>query len=179
MAPSNQKRIISELLSIYSKYSREEIEDAIDAIHTGKAFESIEQLALEFVRKAPKRDPLTSHRKRTRTSPTIALAKLISDLSASEIPHHRDVSTMLQAATHREILPTNAAIQKLASHIGYSTAKKTDRTTALLRLGQYLSQLDSESVSSILSLANDTRNRDSSLQRWTDIIVQRGTRDKD
>lgn len=179
MALPNQKKIISELLAIYSRYSREEIEDAIDAIHTGKAFEPIEQLALEFVRKAPNRDLLTTRREKARTSPAIALAKLISDLSASQIPHHRDVSTMLQAATRREVLPSNAAIQKLASHVGFSTAKKTDRATALLRLGRYLSQLDSESVSSILSLANDTRNRDSSLQRWTDIIVRRGTRDKD
>jgi hypothetical protein len=175
---SRQKKILLELLAIYRKYDASEIRSVLESLRTGEVFRDFESLSSEFgsifrQNLERLRPPRSELKKQSRPSSRATLAKMISDLLSSENPAHRELGEVLRSAQEQKILYPSAVLRSFLSNIGLAAPKQKDRTQTLTWLGQYLSNMRSEDVQSILRAAKDSANQESSLQRWTDIIVQK------
>jgi hypothetical protein len=176
---SRRDKVLADLLAIYTKYDASEIEDALNALRTGEAFRGIDQLGAEVTKAAPEdiahlRAHLLKHGKRKRSrTPRDRLRDLISELLSSENSNDREVGQMLQAAQNREVLFPSPLLQRFIAATGLPIPRGKDRTDALILLGQHLPKLPSEAIALALEMAKEARTEESSLQRWTDIIVQK------
>jgi hypothetical protein len=77
------------------------------------------------------------------------------------------------AASNRELLVSTSVLQKLFLTIGLPVTEHKDRLSMIYTLGKHLLKLRPEEIEPILHLSRDTGRQESSLQRWTDIIVQK------
>jgi hypothetical protein len=180
---SRQKKILSDLLNIYLKHDADEITAAFESLKSGDAFRRFVELGRE-ASKLPGSDlgkslnkRASSANKRVHPSKRASLDEFISTLLASNEKEHREIAATLKAARDRTILSSTSMLEKLFLTIGLPVPNRADRFSLIHTLGEHLLKLEPDKIEPILQLAKETGKKESSLQRWTNIIVQKGKAD--
>jgi hypothetical protein len=177
--PSQREKILTDLLNIYLKYSADDIAAALGSLQSGEAFSQFVELGRKasglpesHLEKSRNRRALPP-RKHVVRSRRALLDEFIATLLSSENKQHQEIASVLRSAIDREILNSTSMLQKLFHTIGIPVDRHKDRLAMVHILGDHLLKLQPEEIASIIQLAKDTGKQESSLQRWTDIIVHK------
>jgi hypothetical protein len=172
---SRQEKIIGDLLALFAKYDSAEIESAVQSLRTGEALRLVAELATEFA-KLPRDTPADTRSRtpanRARTARDF-LNHSIAEFLTSDNAVHRELGEVLEAARDGKILRSSAVMHNFIVSVGLHIPLKKDRASTLNALGKHISELSDEEIAKILPLAKDTGRQESSLQRWSDIIVHK------
>jgi hypothetical protein len=178
---SRQEKIVVDLLNIFLKYDANEIAEALQLLQSGEAFHQFVELGRETSKLSGNELPASlkrrvslPSRKRNNRSKRALLDEFIATLFSSENRLHKEIAAVLKAASKRETLASTSVLQKLFLSIGLPVSEHSDRLSMIYTLGKHLVKLQPEEIESIIQLSRDASKQESSLQRWTDIIVQKG-----
>jgi hypothetical protein len=169
--------LVKELLFLYAKYGPEAFQAAARELRGGRPADLIAE-AVENLPEAAGRDGARRTYAGRSGTPKKSKHDLAEDyvyrLRNSALPIERKIANFLAKILDREMLKTSVSLRDYMSFIGMPVVDHiSDRYNAVRRIGDHLLSLPENQVEDQIDAAGDIKENDSSLQRWTNIIVKR------
>lgn len=164
-------RLISELLSIMSRYSRNEFEEALQRLRGGEIEPALDLTAA--LANSPEQPRAQKQSPKQKLTSSQLLQRQIKEFHSHSDRTRNEIASFLTDAMERKTLPTTSAIRYFADALGLPpTSSKTDRATHLRRIGYELSSLPPDIAADFMNRARAVGNEPSSLQSWANLIVK-------
>jgi hypothetical protein len=169
-------QLVRELLSLYVKYGPEAFEAAVRELREGNVTQAIADAAENLQATAQRanfgRAPSSGTRSSKKSKHEL-LGERISRLRQSGLPSDAQIADLLEKILNREVLNSPNSLREYMSLIGVpATARLTDRYDSVRIIMEYLQGLPDQQKHDRIHAVDQFKNRESSLQRWADIIVK-------
>lgn len=173
---SRNSTLIRELLSLYVKYGPGAFEAAARELREGNVTEAIAEAAerLEDATRRPKVGRTEKeHSQSVRRSKHELLSEYISYVRRTGHSADIEITDLITKIVDRSILRTPTALREYMASIGVPIGGRNgDRYDEARRILEFLKTLPEHELRGRIEAAAQIGEEESSLQRWTNIIVK-------
>jgi hypothetical protein len=176
MSQSRSDQLLRDLLSLYSKYGAASFEEAIRSLESGaytntllRTLRATRAARISRNKKPPVVVPITRKKR-----PKEYLSEFMSNLSKTETTDSVMVASLVTGIVERTILPNASILREYARRLGLPVDGKMDRPTVARKIGEVILSQSPNTRMANIGLASKMGSQGSSLQAWSDIIVNRG-----
>lgn len=168
--------LVRELLALYAKYGPETFDAAIRDLRQGDFIKPI-AAAADTIAGVPysvaAKSPIGRHLVVSRKSKQELLAEEVRLLRSTGIKRDSLAADLIERLMRREILGTPASLRDYMAFIGMPVSERQiDRYDNIRSILKYLTTLPERESAERIDAADKIKARNSSLQRWADIIVR-------
>jgi len=174
---TNAEKLARELIALNQRYSRRDFDRACELLITGEFFAQPVRAAKLARRITAKSDALMPQLKLSAVSPSNVDSSEIFDLSnlliGMDDSEKGELIIFAERMRNREILPNGSSARAFADQLGLRLPKSIpSRPTLARKFVQLLREIPRDKRSNLLQEANRIGTGESSLKRWSDIIVK-------
>jgi hypothetical protein len=181
MSRSRADQLLRDLFTLYSRYGAVEFDEAIRSLESGHytntLLRTLKATKAAKTTKAglsnPRKSAIVSNVK-PKKRPMEYLSEFVSNLSNTERDGAARVADLVIGIVERSILPNASILREYARRLDIPADSKVDRPTIARKIGEAILSQSPEARATNIELASKMSSQGSSLQAWSDIIVNRG-----